>query len=180
MSDKYTKFKQYILKLNEPRKSSIKNSLGVYDAYKFIRKNNWFDIGRPLKEHEFYQIIRRINSYLAEELLKGNDIIFPLSLGRLELRKCNSKPIIDDNGNIKVRYPIDWNRTIKLWYEDEESFTNKTLVRIPEKEVYKVIYNKSNAHYINQTFMSFKVNRDLKRRLTNLIRNNKIDAFSLW
>jgi hypothetical protein len=44
-----------------PRYYKVNNSLGVYDAYKWIRKNKWFNIGRPLKEHEFYSIIRKVN-----------------------------------------------------------------------------------------------------------------------
>jgi hypothetical protein len=44
-------FRRKILKLNEPRKHKVRNSLGVYDAYKYIRKNKWFNIGIPLTEH---------------------------------------------------------------------------------------------------------------------------------
>ena len=47
------------------RNYKITNSIGVYDLYKLIRKNHWYDIGRPLKEHEFYAIIRKVNSLLA-------------------------------------------------------------------------------------------------------------------
>ena len=31
------------------------------DAYKWIRKNKWLDIGSPVSEHDFYKIIRGIN-----------------------------------------------------------------------------------------------------------------------
>lgn len=70
-------FRRRVLKLDQPRKTRINNSIGVYQAYKYIRKNKWFNIGRPLTEHEFYVIIRQVNKYLAEELLQGNDIILP-------------------------------------------------------------------------------------------------------
>lgn len=44
-------FRRSVLKVNQPREHEVRNSYGVYDAYKYIRKNKWFDIGRPLTEH---------------------------------------------------------------------------------------------------------------------------------
>ena len=38
-------FLNFIKKVNEPRKHKVNNSLGVYDAYKFLRKRKWADIG---------------------------------------------------------------------------------------------------------------------------------------
>ena len=179
MIDSYKDFKSAIQGLQNTRTHKITNSLGVYDAYKYIRKNKWFNIDRPLTEHEFYQIIRRINNYLAEELINGNDIIFPNRMGKLELRKRNSLPIIDKKGNIKVTYAIDWDSTLKLWYDDEEAFNNKILVKFPEKSIFRVKYNKSTANYENKSFMEFQVNRSIKTRLKQKIKNNEIDAFNL-
>lgn len=175
----YDAFKSSIQHLQENRTHKITNSLGVYDAYKYIRKNKWFDIGRPLTEHEFYQIIRRVNNYLAEELVNGNDITFPNRMGKLELRKRNSLPVIDKNGSLKVTYAIDWDSTLKLWYDDEGAFNNKTLVRIPERSIFRVKYNKDSANYENKSFMEFQINRDIKTRLKQKIKNNEIDAFNL-
>lgn len=176
---KYDEFKSSIQHLQDNRTHKITNSLGVYDAYKFIRKNKWFNIGRPLTEHEFYQIIRRVNNYLAEELVNGNDITFPNRMGKLELRKRNSLPVIDKNGSLKVTYAIDWDSTLKLWYNDEESFNNKTLVKLPERNIFRVKYNKDIANYENKSFMEFQINRDIKTRLKQKIKNNEIDAFNL-
>ena len=179
MINSYKDFKSVIQGLQNTRTHKITNSLGNYDAYKYIRKNKWFNIGRPLTEHEFYQIIRRVNNYLAEELINGNDIIFPNRMGKLELRKRNSLPIIDKNGSLKVTYAIDWDSTLKLWYKDEEAFNNKTLVKIPERNIFRVKYNKDTANYENKSFMEFQVNRDIKTRLKQKIKNNEIDAFNL-
>ena len=179
MINSYKDFKSAIQGLQNTRTHKVTNSLGSYDAYKYIRKNKWFNIDRPLTEHEFYQIIRRINNYLAEELINGNDVIFPNRMGKLELRKRNSLPIIDKNGNLKVTYAIDWDSTLKLWYEDEEAFNNKTLVRLPERNIFRIKYNKNTANYNNKSFMEFQVNRNIKVRLKQKIKNNEIDAFSL-
>ena len=179
MINSYKDFKSVIQGLQNTRTHKVTNSLGSYDAYKYIRKNKWFNIGRPLTEHEFYQIIRRINNYLAEELINGNDVIFPNRMGKLELRKRNSLPVIDKNGNLKVTYAIDWDNTLKLWYEDEEAFNNKTLVRLPERNIFRIKYNKNTANYNNKSFMEFQVNRNIKVRLKQKIKNNEIDAFNL-
>ena len=179
MINSYKDFKSVIQGLQNTRTHKVTNSLGSYDAYKYIRKNKWFNIGRPLTEHEFYQIIRRINNYLAEDLINGNDVIFPNRMGKLELRKRNSLPVIDKNGNLKVTYAIDWDNTLKLWYEDEEAFNNKTLVRLPERNIFRIKYNKNTANYNNKSFMEFQVNRNIKVRLKQKIKNNEIDAFNL-
>ena len=171
-------FRRKVLKVDKPRVHKINGSLGVYDAYKYLRKNKWFNIGRPLTEHEFYTIIRQVNNYLADELIKGNDIVIPNRLGRIELRKYNAI-IAFDNGKIKTNLPVDWDRTLKLWAEDEESYKNKTLVKMEEKEIFKVYYNKHNANYENKSFYTFEVNRDLKRRLKQNIKNKVVDAFKL-
>jgi nucleoid DNA-binding protein len=171
-------FKSSIQKLNDTRIHKVNNSLGVYDAYKWIRKNKWLDIGRCLTEHEFYSIIRRVNEYLADELVRGNDIKLPNRMGRLELRKYDAR-ITFDGVKVKTNLPIDWDRTLRLWYEDEEAFNNKTLIKVEEKEIFKVYYNKNIAKYNNQVFYEFNVNRDIKRRLKQKIKEGKIDAFKL-
>ena len=179
MINSYKDFKSVIQGLQNTRTHKVTDSLGVYDAYKYIRKHKWFNISRPLTEHEFYQIIRRVNNYLAEELVNGNDITFPNRMGKLELRKRNSLPVIDKNGSLKVTYAIDWDSTLKLWYNDEEAFNNKTLIRLPERSIFRVKYNKDSANYENKSFMEFQINRDIKTRLKQKIKNNEIDAFNL-
>ena len=73
-------FKNTIKKVQGKREHKVTDSIGVYDIYKIIRKNKWFNIGRPLKEHEFYSIIRSINNYLSDNLVNGDDIVFPYGM----------------------------------------------------------------------------------------------------
>lgn len=172
----YEEFKSKVQNLNGSRKHKVTNSIGIYSAYKWIRKNKWLNIGRPLTEHEFYSIIRKVNDYLADSFLHGNDIKLPHRMGRIELRKYDVRMSFDGE-KVKTNLPIDWDRTLKLWYEDEEAYKNKTLIKVEEKEIFKVYYNKQLANYQNMTFYSFNINRDLKRRLKYNIKNGKLDAF---
>lgn len=173
-----TDFLNSIKKLNEPRTHRVNNSLGVYDSYKWIRKNKWLNIGRPLTEHEFYSIIRKVNDYLADSFLQGNDIELPHRMGRIELRKYSVR-ISFDGEKVKTNLPVDWDRTLKLWYEDEEAYKEKTLVKMEEKEIFKVYYNRQLADYNNQVFYEFNVNKELRKRLKQRIKEGVLDAFKL-
>lgn len=173
-----TDFEHEILKLNKSRKTKVNNSLGVYDAYKWIRKNKWFDIGKPVTEHEFYYIIRTINKELVNLFLKGYIIKFPLRMGVLELRKY-SPSIKIINNKLKINLPIDWKKTLQLWKTDKESFINKTLLRKETKEVFKIIYNKNRANFNNKSFYNFTPCRAFKQSIKKNIKNNVLDAFNL-
>lgn len=173
----YKEFRNKLLKTTVPKKAKVNNSWGVYDSYKYIRKNKWFDIGRPLKEKEFYGIIRGINNLLAEEVAKGREVVFPHRMGKLELRKIQRGVSIVD-GKLKNTYPIDWNETVKLWYADEEARNNKTLLRREVDYAYHIKYNKFNADYENQSFYEFALNRFIRQALKNNILKGIIDT--LW
>lgn len=171
-------FLNSIKKLNGPRIHKVRGSYGVYDAYKWIRKNKWLNIGRRLTEHEFYSIIRKVNDYLADSFIHGNDINLPHRMGRIELRKYDAIFSFDGE-KVKTNLFIDWEKTLRLWYEDEEAYKKKTLVRVEGKEIFKVYYNKYPAKYNNQVFYEFTTNRGLKRKLKQRIREGKVDAFKI-
>ena len=172
-------FKQFInniKKVDKPRNIKVSNSYGVYDAYKYYRKNKPKDKKYILTESQYFSIIRSVNTYLGEQLIACNDIHFPCRMGILEVKKYN--PVVKfKDGKLINKMPIDWDKTLKLWYEDEESFNNKTLVRIVTKDVFRIYYNTNTANYNNKTFYKFKVNRDLKYKLKQCIQNGNFDAF---
>ena len=153
----------------------VRGSFGIYDCYKAIRRHKWFDIGRPLKEKEFYSIIRGVNNLIAEEIANGETVEFPEKMGKLELRKYQVGAYIKD-GKLKVTYPIDWYATNKLWKEDEEARKNKTLLRHSNKWVYYVKYRNECANYENNTFYLFALNSFIKKKLSRNIKQNKVDT----
>lgn len=171
--------REEILKVHDSRIHKVTDSLGVYDSYKWIRKNKWLNIGRPLTEHEFYSIIRGVNDLLADNLANGIEVVFPHRMGKLELRKKNVIIRKDEKGNICTNLPIDWDRTLKLWCEDKESMENKTLIRQEEKELFKVFYNRIKCNYKNCSFYEFNVNRSIKKRLKQNIKAGMIDAYTM-
>lgn len=74
-------------------------------------------------------------------------------MGRLELRKYDAKIYLKDN-KVVTNLPIDWDKTLRLWYEDKESYDNRTLVRMEEKEVFKSIIIEARQTIITKPFMS--------------------------
>ena len=107
-----------IKKVSQPRNHKIKNSYGIYDGYKYYRKTKPKDYKYILSESQYFAITRLINSMLRDSLSLGEDINFPCLMGKLEMRKSNKKVTIKD-GKVKTNTPVDWNKTLKLWYQDE-------------------------------------------------------------
>lgn len=178
MDKEFITFSDSIKKLHEPRFHKIKNSYGVYDGFKFYRKNKPKETKYILSESQYFSIIRKVNELLGETLINGEDITLPCRLGRLELRKYKATISVDGE-KIKTNLPIDWDRTLKLWYEDPESYKSKTLIKIEEKDIYKIYYNRNIADFTNKTFYQFDVNRELKKKLKQNIKNGIIDAFTI-
>lgn len=173
----FREFTNKVAKREGPKKAKISNSWGIYDTYKAIRKNKWFNIGRPLTEHEYYSIVRNVNKLLANEIANGREVTFPNNMGILELRKLR-RGVSIVNGKLRITYPINWEETLRLWFEDEEARKNKTLLRDESEFLYHVKYNKRKATYTNQYFYEFAVNRFIKIALRENVKQGKID--SLW
>ena len=170
-------FRIEVLKVNKSRVHKVKNSLGVYDAYKWLRKNKWLDM-EPISEHDFYAIIRAVNKALAKSFLHLGSINLPLRMGEIILRKYHPSITLQD-GKIKTNLPVDWDSTLQLWSEDKESYKKRTLIRLEEKEVFKVLYDKSKALYNNKSFYTLELNRDIKLSLKKQLKNGLLDAFML-
>lgn len=167
-----------IKKVKEPRIHKVKGSLGVYDAFKWYRKHKPKDKKYILKEVQYFAIIRKINNLLRERLVTGEDIMFPCRMGKLEIRKYPVR-ITTEGKKVKTNLPIDWDATLKLWYEDEECRLKKTLVKMNVPELYLIYYDKRDANYNNKSFYGFTPNRELKRMLNHNVRHNlDFDAFT--
>ena len=103
-------------------------------------------------------------------------------LGKYE--KATGKGVMDllDIGNLEVSKIAEiiklGNQFPKGCDEDEEAYNKRQLVKIPEREIFRIRYSKEDANYNNKSFIEFQVNRDIKVRLKQKIKNNEIEAFS--
>ena len=168
--ESFEEFRKNVMKFDKPRLHRIRNSLGVYDAFKYYRKHRPDDKKFVLTESQYFAIIRQINNILVKHIVKGDPVKLPYRMGTIELRKYKGSIKLDEHGKVVTNLPVDWDGTLKLWYEDEESYRNKTLLRINEKEIYKIYWNKEDSNFNNRCFYEIKFNKELKAELKYNIR----------
>lgn len=159
--------------------SKVRNSYGVYDYFKYYRKTKPKDPKYVLTESQYFKVIRKIHSYLADEYIESGKIVFPNSMGSIELRKYTIEPKIDEDGKLKFKPPINWEETLKLWYSDPDTHKQGITIKYDNRTIYKTIYNRSKATYINQFFYMFTLNSFIKKRLSANIIAGNLDAFNL-
>lgn len=161
------------------RVHKVRNSWGVKDAFHYYRKTRPKESEYVLTECEFLSIIRKTNDILRQLIIQGEEIVLPEKMGKLELRKRQT--IVEfKEGKLRTNLPVDWDSTLKLWYEDEQSYKDKRLIRQETKEVFKVFYNKYKADYPNKSFYQFHINREIKKGLKHKIKNGEIDSLMLY
>lgn len=172
-------FSARVRKASSTHIHKITNSYGVYDYYKMYRRTKPRDKKYILTESQYFAIIRRVNEYLAKAFASGKEVRFPMRMGTIELRKTPKAPRIKD-GKLVYNTVIDWDKTIKLWYDDGEAFKNKVLVKVESKEIFKAFYNKGIAAYNNKSFYQFRINKELKKEISKNIKKGYIDAFLMY
>lgn len=169
-------FKREVKGVNKKRVHKVNNSFGTREAFKYYRAHRPKKHEYVLTSQQFLHIVRQVNNILRDNLSNGEDVVFPERMGQLELRKRVPSSTIE-NGKFKTNLPIDWDATLKLWYEDKESYEQKRLVRHEAREVYRVFYNKYNATYDNKSFYQFNTNRELKLRIKKGVQEERLSAF---
>lgn len=179
MRKEFDEFRKKVLKAEEKKHHfKITNSNGIKEAWRWIKKNKWLDIGQPITELELGTIVKTINLTLQDQLLDGKDILLPHRMGRIEIRKFIAKVDYKD-GKLITNLPVDWKRTIDLWWEDEESHEAKTLVRYEDSKRFTIYYNKGFANFNNKSFYRFVPTRTLKKELKKRITSGRFDALLL-
>lgn len=161
----------------QPRKAKITNSYGVKDGYKYYKNKMVENNEQPLPLQTYLKVLRTINNILRDSFINGKiDIVLPAHLGSLELRRVPIKKKIVD-GKVVTNAYIDWNKTLELWYEDEEAFNDRTLVKSTRDNKLSIYYNKDKAHYIFKSYFDFQINRQLREAVMKNHREGKIDCY---
>lgn len=171
-------FRKSILKVNDKRHHKIKGSLGVREAFRWCRADKFGGSNISVSEEDFHAIVRLVNNLMAAELLEGHDVRFPQKMGQLEVRKFDTYVKLVD-GKVKTNRGVDWKATLQLWYEDEEAKENKTLVKVEEKEIFTIFYNRVIANYPNKTLTQFRPNRELAIAIRKAGNEGRIDAYKI-
>ena len=151
---------------------TVPHSFGKKKFFNYYRQHRTQEHKYVLTEKEFYKVVNAVTEEFILELFKGVDIMLPHKMGTVRIAKYTPKAYYDRNGKMKNSYSIDWNKTVKLWYDDEEAYNNKTLIRILSKNNYVPTYIKKDAFYANSYYFEMMFNRGFKRRLREYIKAN--------
>ena len=146
-------------------KYTVNNSWGVYDFYKYYRKNKPEGKRWVLTESQYFAIFRRVNELLMDILINTGEVQFPFKMGGLLIYRRKLSTYVDNDGNKRTERKIDWNRTLELWYDDAEAYKNKTLLYYESDEKLIARYTKEKAEFINKYYYDFRPNRDIARRV---------------
>lgn len=160
----FAEFRAKILKIHGGNKHKITGSYGITDAYRQYYSKKY---PKPVSASLYSSIVIDMHNLMIDSFLEGNDIDLPQKMGYIQLVK-----MLNRRNNM-----VDWYRTLQLWYSDEESKKNKTIVRREDKECFNIEHINKKRHYPNKTYMMFRAARGFKDRLKQKIRDNEIDAF---
>lgn len=170
-------FIKSVKKVKNERHHKVSNSYGTKDAFHYYRKIRPNDNKYVLTDCQYLKIIRTINNHLRDRLIRGEDVILPERMGTLEIRKSTNKLGFKD-GQLVIKYPVNWEATLKLWYDNPQCKAKKQLVRQESSETFRLHYNKNKALYNNKSFYEFTTNRTIKLGLKKNIKLNNLEAFS--
>lgn len=157
-------FKEFKLSvINKERHFKVQNSWGVYDYYKYYRKTRPKDKEYFLTEGQFYRLFRGVNKLLADEFVKSQYLELPYQMGELQFLQRKTRSYIK-NGKVRTNRRVDWDATLKLWYEDIEARENKTLIYVDIPNRPTLYYSKKNAVYKNRPYYEFMFNRFMRNK----------------
>lgn len=167
------------------RKHKITGSQNTISGFSYYRKIRPKEKEFVLKDKEYLSIIREMNNLVADYLIENKSIRLPAGFGKLEVVKYETKSWIDESGKFISTKKIDMNSTIRLWYEDEESRINKTLVRYDDEFVFRFNYPQHGRMYKYNGYYSIKFNRQLQQKLKLAIQAGNYDTYlkpskSVW
>lgn len=147
----------------------ITNSYYLRDIHKAYKKR----VKNPLPESDFRKVIKYVDKGLVEYIIDGGIFDIPSRMGHIALVKKKNAMWFED-GVVKTTRPIDWERTNKLWAEDEDAKQRKILVRRETDYTYYLKWYKDDRTFMYHQETKFSTCRPLKRYIKECINNGKI------
>ncbi len=175
--ESFEEYKNTIKKVKGPRKHKVQRAYGVQDAYRhYMKKCNAKKI-KYLSSSDYYKIIRGVNKLFGQIIIDGEIVRLPCRMGEIFAGKYDATPRFNLEGELKFYYPIDWENTFKLWYEDEEAYENRTFVRFQSRENYKIFLSKRHASFQHQKYYKFNVNRLINQQIKYKLQEGTMSGF---
>lgn len=183
-------FKEYFATKTKRSKGKNTADYHISDYLKYYRKTVWRYQGGKTKRGTFRQrmnkggkwtitpqlyrkILTSINSLLLEAILHGEDIQLPLNFGILYARQKKVYTSLDENGKLKTNRALNWQETLKLWYEDKEARESKQVVYQDNCKA-KPYFNILFGDFHNRSFLYLLPNTIRIREATKRLKDGDI------
>lgn len=177
MNESFDEFKSRILKLSDSRKTHSFGTYDVRDIYRSLKKKD--PIIKSLNEATFSGILRRIGELQFDDLLDNKKVVLPYHMGELMI-VSNTSRVYKEDGQVKNTLKVNWNETVKLWYEHPEYREKKIYVRHQPCKYFKLVYLPSNRRYKNSKVYTFQPYRGIKKAMKEAVLTHKLtDAYSI-
>lgn len=151
------------------QKRLITNSYIPREAYRYERKNKYPTIGERVSDPLFLSVIKNVNLVMADELLKGNIVKFPMRMGTLQIGVRDKTTSKNRFGHYVTTKSINWKKTRELWEKEPDLKEKGAVVFSENSAIPKVKFDTSNSNCANHTFYQFRVTLDLMHRAHTLI-----------
>lgn len=154
--------------MGEIRQHRIKSDYGIADYYKHYRNS-----GGTQDRKTYTKTVRRFFELVGDVII-NNEYSYKIfgRLGIITVKKIKTY-IKFKEGKLKTNLPINYKETNLLWKNNPEAKKNKKYVYYENKHSngfkYKFCYLKYTANYANKSLYNLKINRQLKRKLADLI-----------
>jgi len=86
-------------------------------------------------------------------------------MGTLRLLAIPKGAYMDGKGKLRVTYPVDWDATLKEWYDDPRMAKERKVIRRTLDNMLTIAYDKGKARYANQRFYKYHAPRSLRTRV---------------
>ena len=177
MKQTFEDYLKEVQNVHGSRKHKISGSKNTIDGLRYYRKIRPREKEFVLTDKEYLSIIREMNNLVADYLIENKSIRLPAGFGKLEVVKYETKSWIDEDGRFISTKKIDMNSTLKLWYDDEESRLNKTLVRYDDEFIFRFNYPQRGRMYKYNGYYSIRFNRNLQQKLKLAIQAGNYDTY---
>ena len=158
-----------IKKVKGHRKHRASNSYKTNDSYKEFKKTS----NMPYKTYR--AIIVRIHELMADALLRGETVKIPEDMGKLYFKRLDKNIRLID-GKLKIKQPVNWKETLKLWKEDAKCAKEKRLIWQDSPFTIRIIYRTNKSVFENKNFFKFTIARNIKLRAKQAMLDGTIDA----
>lgn len=165
-----SEFSDRIRKIKDNRTPSCTGAYKIKEIYSSLKKNKRID---KINLNTFRSIVRTMGKNIAQLVIDGNVVTLPTRMGKIMILERTRKPRFI-NGYLFTDQMIDWDKTVKLWEDDDEARTEKILVRYTNDKRYRFVHDVHKAEYKNKYFFKVRFNTQMTRKIYEYAKQNNV------